>query len=102
MQAGGNEGVKRNISLNLATNADGEELERRLSETSLLAWIDQIENPRFYQAVSSLPKKHKILLSLRYQLCYSQAETASAMGMSQQAVSKCESRLLKIIQDFLK
>ncbi len=102
LQTGGNDGVKKNISLNLSTNTDGEELERHLSETSLLAWIDQIENPRLYQAVSNLPKQHQILLSLRYQLCRTQAETAIAMGMTQQAVSKCEARLLKKIQDFLK
>lgn len=102
LREGGNEGTKKGVSQNLATNTDGEELARCLSETSLFAWVDQIENPRLYQAVSNLPEQHIILLSLRYQLCYSQTETASTMGMTQQAVSKCEARLLKKFRDYFK
>lgn len=100
--AGGSEGSKKGLSMSLANNTNGEDLLRRLSEESLFAWIEQIEDAHLYCAVSGLSEQHKVLLSLRFQFCYSQAETAKVMGIAQQTVSRYETRILKKIKKFLK
>lgn len=85
----------------LATNAEGEDFERLLSDTNLLAWIDLIENPTLYTAVSSLPKKDKVFLTLRYKYVLSQTELSEILGVSQATISKRETALKNFFGNFL-
>ncbi len=43
-----------------------EGFEHELSECSLTAWIDQIENEQLYTVLQHLTERQKILISLRY------------------------------------
>lgn len=74
--------------------------EQEAAKTSLLGWIDQIEDQRLYTAVSGLTERQKILLSLRYQRALSQKDVALVMGVTQQMVSASESRILRKIKKF--
>ena len=85
----------------LATNVDEEDFEQLLSDTHLLAWIDLIENPTLYTAVSSLSKKDKVFLTLRYKYVHSQTELSEILGVSQAAISKRETALKNIFGNFL-
>lgn len=79
---------------------ENDPFEHEASETSLLGWIDQIEDRRLYTAINGLTERQKILLSLRYQQCLSQKDTALAMGITQQMVSSSENRILKKIKKY--
>ena len=84
----------------LATNVDGEDFERLLSDTNLLAWIDLIENPTLYAAANRLSQKDKIFLTLRYKYCLSQADLSGILRMSQASISRHEKSLKKYFQEF--
>ena len=84
----------------LATNVEGEDFERLLSDTNLLAWIDLIENPTLYAAASRLSQKDKIFLTLRYKYCLSQADLSEILRMSQATISRREKSLKKYFQEF--
>ena len=43
----------------LAVDDDGEDLERALSDGSLLAWIDLIDNQTLYKAIKRLPHEQQ-------------------------------------------
>ena len=96
----GSNRVSGRIRLLLATNHGGEEFEKYITETDTFAWIDSIENQTLFAAITSLGEKDKLLLTLRYNYCCSQAETAAVLGCSQCAVSKRERRLKKFFRDF--
>ena len=92
---------RKNVSYFIA-NEDGCDLEKRLLEHRLYAWIDQIEVPQLYEVISKLSEQERFLLACRYQLCLTQEETAAMMNCTQSTVSRLESRLLRIIRKALK
>ena len=95
---GGNEGLSAKIQLQLTVNDSGRDFDDALSALSKFGWIEQIENVRIYHAVTALTDQQKTLLTLRFASGLSQAETAEVMGISQQAVSSYERRILKKIR----
>lgn len=86
----------------LATNSDGMAFEQQLSELSMFGWIEQIENQRLHAAIQELSLDEKLLLTFRYQFCFSQKETAALLGTTQQAISKKERALKKLFRQILK
>lgn len=99
---GGDEGISTKIQMKITTNTDGRDFENALAELSEFGWIEQLENIRLLQAIRTLTKQQKILLTLRYVSCLTPSETAEAMGISRQAVFTNEQRILNKLKDFLK
>lgn len=92
---GGAEGISTKSQMRICTNEDGKDFEDALAECSEFGWIDQIEDARLLKAIRALTDQQRTLLSLRYASCYTQAEIAKALGLSQQAVSCYEKRILE-------
>lgn len=63
-----------------------------------MAWIDYIENPELHKAIKELGNKEKVILTLRFHLCFTQRETAEIFHLTQQSISKQENRILKKIR----
>ena len=63
-----------------ACNLGGEDYEAHIVESDVFGWIESIEHPGLLEAILQLPAKDKLLLTLRFQYCLSQAEIAQAMG----------------------
>ncbi len=99
---GGEEGVGKAIRRCFVSNEDNSDFEKALAEESFLGWIDLIDNPRLHKCVVNLQQNQLILLTLRFQYCKSQSETAEIMGISQHTVSTNERRILNKIKKFLK
>lgn len=99
---GGEEGVGRAIRRCFVSNEGNSDFEKVLAEESFFGWIDLIDNPRLHKCVVNLPKNQLVLLTLRFQYCKSQSETAEMMGISQHTVSTNERRILNKIKKFLK
>lgn len=99
---GGEEGVGKAIRRCFVSNEENLDFEKALAEESFFGWIDLIDNPRLHKCVANLPKKQLVLLTLRFQYCKSQSETAEIMGISQHTVSTNERRILNKIKKFLK
>lgn len=85
-----------------ACNLGGEDYEAHIVESDVFGWIESIEHPGLLEAILQLPAKDKLLLTLRFQYCLSQAEIAQAMGLTQGTVSWREGQLIKKIRIFLK
>lgn len=98
---GGTEGISTKIQMKLSTNVDGRDLEDAFAGLSEFGWIEQIEDSRLLRAIRTLTDQQKMLISLRYSSCYTQAETARLMGLSQQAVSCYEKRILEKLRKAL-
>ena len=75
-------------------------LEIELSGTSPENWLLFIENQQLYKALRSLKESEMLLVFLKFHKGYSQAELAAQLGLSQQAVSKRQTAILKKIKEF--
>ena len=91
----------KNLSL-LAVNTTDEFFEQHISDSSLLGWIEMIENPTLVSAIHSLPLEDQILLTYRFQYCLTQAQTAAFLHISQAKVSYQERRIKKFVQEFFR
>ncbi len=98
----GNEGPGHNSVMLLAVNENGEEFDRYITHASMLGWFEVIDNETLYQAISSLSYEDKLLLTFRYQMNLSQAESAALLGITQSQVSRRESKLKKHLREFFK
>lgn len=94
-----NAGIEREILIKLAVNMHDEEIEKNISDSSLLGWIDFVEDQTLCGLLQQLSYKHQVLLSLRYQLGLSQQETAVVLNLSQSSVSRQEKSLLKFFRE---
>lgn len=90
-----------NLSL-LAVNRTNEFFEQHISDSSLLGWIEMIENPTLHSAIRSLSLDDQILLTYRFHYCLTQAQTAEFLHISQAKVSYQECRIKKFVQDFFR
>ena len=93
--AGEDLGVKVKNQYLLAVNLNDEEFEKYIVESKAFGWIEIIENQDLLVAISELPERDKFFLTLRYQYCLSQSEIAKIIGISQGAICRRESRLIK-------
>ena len=83
---GGENGLSKTASKLLEANSGERDLEEMLCNTSLLAWIDYIDNPRLYEGVRSLTKNQQIFITLRFRFCYTQKEIADYFQVKQQSI----------------
>lgn len=100
MFSGGEEGAKAKNQLLLAVNLSDEEYENYIVESNFFGWIDMIENEALLTAISQLSEKDKIFLTLRFQYCLSQSEIAKIIGVSQVAICRRESRIMKKLKKY--
>ena len=91
------ERTRGDAQLYLAVNTDGSDLEKALSERSVLAWIDYIDNPLLFKAIKELSIRDQYLISLRYNLCLTQREVATVLSISQSAVAQREKKIFREI-----
>lgn len=99
---GGDGSTKNENRILLADNLNGEEFEKYIIESSIFGWIEMIENEALFAAINQLAKRDKIILTLQYQYCLSQAEIAKVMGLSQSTLCWRKSQILKDLKEFLK
>lgn len=85
----------------MACNRDGTDLEAQLAAQGILSWIDYIESPMLFHALSQLTKQQQLLLAYRFHLCLSQRETANLLRCTQSTVQRCEKRLLQKLKKSL-
>ncbi len=96
---GGEEGLSREARTLLTDAGRTDGMEDGHIRRSLLAWIDYIENPELHKAIIELGNKEKVILTLRFHLCFTQREIAELFHLTQQSISKQESRILKKIRN---
>ena len=84
----------------MAVNENDELFDQYISDRSFLGWIEVIENQTLYAAIKSLSVEDQTLLTYRFKLCLSQAQTAEFMQVPQTNISYRERRVKKIIRDF--
>ena len=85
----------------MAVNENDELFDQYISDRSFLGWIEVIEDQILYAAIKSLSVEDQTLLTYRFKLCLSQAQTAEFMQVLQTNISYRERRVEKIIRDFL-
>lgn len=74
--------------------------EQQLSAKDVHNWLLFIENPCLFQGLCSLKSDEQLLLFLKYQKGYLQADLAKEFSVSQQAISKRLKRILSALEDF--
>ena len=71
-------------------------------QTSLLGWIELIENESLHKALKSLKIEDQIFISYIVKECKTQRELAKIYGIAQKNICKKFERLIKKIKKFLK
>lgn len=100
--SGSENGISKTASKLLDASSGERDLEEMLCNTSLLAWIDYIDNPRLYEGIRSLTNNQQIFVTLRFRLCYTQKEIADFFQVTQQSILNQEKRIIKKLKIFLK
>ncbi len=78
------------------------DVDKLLFQTSLLGWIELIENESLHKALKSLKIEDQIFISYIVKECKTQRELAKIYGIAQKNISKKFERLIKKIKKFLK
>lgn len=78
------------------------DVDKLLFQTSLLGWIELIENESLHKALKSLKIEDQIFISYIVKECKTQRELAKIYGIAQKNICKKFERLIKKIKKFLK
>ncbi len=78
------------------------DVDKQVTEQSLLGWIELIENENLHNAVKSLSVEEKIFISYIVKDGRTQRELAQVYGISQKNVCTSFNRLISKIKKFLK
>lgn len=78
------------------------DVDKLLFQTSLLGWIELVENENLHKALKSLKIEDQIFISYIVKECKTQRELAKIYGIAQKNISKKFERLIKKIKKFLK
>ncbi len=78
------------------------DVDRQLFQTSLLGWIELVENENLHKALKSLKIEDQIFISYIVKECKTQRELAKIYGIAQKNICKKFERLIKKIKKFLK
>lgn len=71
------------------------DVDRQLFQTSLLGWIELVENENLHKALKSLKIEDQIFISYIVKECKTQRELAKIYGIAQKNVCKKFERLIK-------
>lgn len=100
MLVGNGEYTRREKLMTIAINERDELFEQHICDSSFFGWIDMIENPILLAAIRTLSHEDQVLLTYRFNRCFTQIQTAEAMHIPQTKVSYQERRIKKLIKDF--
>lgn len=78
------------------------DVDKQLFQTSLLGWIELVENENLHKALKSLKIEDQIFISYIVKECKTQRELAKIYGIAQKNICKRFERLIKKIKKFLK
>ena len=81
---------------------DTSDVDKQLFQTSLLGWIELVENENLHKALKSLKIEDQIFISYIVKECKTQRELAKIYGIAQKNICKKFERLIKKIKKFLK
>ncbi len=76
-------------------------MDKQLSETSLLSWIEFIENEKLHTAIKSLKTEDQILISQVVSECKTWQELASMYEIDQSNVRKHFNKIIRILKNLL-
>lgn len=71
------------------------DVDRQLFQTSLLGWIELVENENLHKALKSLKIEDQIFISYIVKECKTQRELAKIYGIAQKNICKKFERLIK-------
>lgn len=74
------------------------EMDKLLFKSSLLGWIELIENERLHKAVKSLPIRDQIFISYIVKECKTQTELSKKYKVSQSAICQRFCKLIRILK----
>lgn len=77
------------------------DVDNQLFQTSLLGWIELVENENLHKALKSLSIEDQILISYIVKECKTQQELASKYGINQSSVKNRFGKILRILKNLM-
>ena len=77
------------------------DVDKQLFQTSLLGWIELVENENLHKALKSLSIEDQILISYIVKECKTQQELASKYGINQSSVKNRFGKILRILKNLM-
>ena len=77
------------------------DVDRQLFQTSLLCWIELVENENLHKALKSLKIEDQIFISYIVKECKTQRELAESYNISRQNIGKRFNRILKKLRKLM-
>ena len=77
------------------------DVDKQLFQTSLLGWIELIENESLHKALKSLKIEDQIFISYIFKECKTQRELAESYNISHQNIGKRFNRILKKLRKLM-
>ena len=77
------------------------DVDKQLFQTSLLGWIELIENKSLHKALKSLKIEDQIFISYIVKECKTQQELASKYGINQSSVKNRFDKILRILKNLM-
>lgn len=77
------------------------DVDRQLFQTSLLGWIELVENENLHKALKSLKIEDQIFISYIVKECKTQRELAESYNISHQNIGKRFNRILKKLRKLM-
>lgn len=80
---------------------DTSDMDKQLFQTSLLGWIELVENENLHKALKSLKIEDQIFISYIVKECKTQRELAENYNISHQNIGKRFNRILKKLRKLM-
>ena len=77
------------------------DVDKQLFQTSLLGWIELIENESLHKALKSLSIEDQIFISYIVKECKTQQEHASKYGINQSSVKNRFDKILRVLKNLM-
>ena len=77
------------------------DVDKQLFQTSLLGWIELVENENLHKALKSLKTEDQIFISYIVKECKTQRELAESYNISHQNIGKRFNRILKKLRKLM-
>lgn len=77
------------------------DVDKQLFQTSLLGWIELVENENLHKALKSLSIEDQIIISYIVKECKTQQELASKYGINQSSVKNRFGKILRILKNLM-
>ena len=77
------------------------DVDKQLFQTSLLGWIELIENESLHKALKSLKIEDQIFISYIVKECKTQQELASKYGINQSSVKNRFDKILRVLKNLM-